>query len=196
MTHSPDSPRKDVKMEKTVLNGAPAPSIEYLTQLVAQLRKFALTLDVLGPGETFENRRAVIQAADELEHLSMALSPRKQSYRGKGNEMKLDRNIDGNNGTGKYALIALRPIKDLSGKALTAVEDALDTLSAHGLLQWGRPHTESEFFVLKLRDQFAEPALVMYAHTAMLHGDKEYAREVKELADRSGTRSPFCKRPD
>ena len=30
----------------------------------------------------------------------------------------------------------------------------------------------------------------------LLGGEKEYAQQVKELADRSGEKSPFCKRPD
>ena len=115
--------------------------------------------------------------------------------------MKIDRNIDGNEGRGKYALLKLRDLEACRetgafGGLPKPLLDAIDTLQRAGLIEWGAPETEGEFFVLKLRDAFAEPALVMYANTAMMAGDKEYAREVKALADRSGARSPFCKRPD
>ncbi len=114
--------------------------------------------------------------------------------------MKLDRNIIENFGRGKYALIKLRRLENFRGPGtfdgFGAVGKALETLDKAGLIEWGAPNTEGELFVLKLRDAFSEPALVMYANTAMLAGESEYAREVKALADRSGSRSPFCKNPD
>lgn len=113
--------------------------------------------------------------------------------------MKLDRNILSNEGRGKYALLKLRDLKayeptDTFGT--NAVMEAILTLQNEGLIEWGAPNTEGEFFVIKLRDAFAEAALVMYANTAMMAGEKEYAREVKALADRSGGKSPFAKIPD
>ena len=114
--------------------------------------------------------------------------------------MKLDRNIDGNEGRGKYALLKLRDLEACRetgafGSLPKPLLDAIDTLQRAGLLEWGKPNTEGEFFVLKLRDQHARHALESYAYEARRF-DPEYAAEVKSLADRSGARSPFCKRPD
>ena len=115
--------------------------------------------------------------------------------------MKLDRNTN-EAGRGKYALLKLRELASVGsvpGKTFrqpTKIERALNTLDAAGLIEWGAPNTEGEFFVLKLRDAYAEAALTLYANTAMLAGDGEYAREVKALADRAGARSLFCKKPD
>lgn len=113
--------------------------------------------------------------------------------------MRLDRNMLANNGRGKYALLKLRKLADYEPSEPFGTNDilaAVATLDEVGLIEWGAINTEGEFFVIKLRDAFAEPALVMYANTAMLAGEKEYAREIKALADRSSSRSPFCKRPD
>jgi hypothetical protein len=112
--------------------------------------------------------------------------------------MKLDRNIQGNDGWGKYALIKLRSLQTFIPGNFedNEITRAVDVLDKAGLIEWGRPETEGEFFVIKLRDAFAEPALVMYANTAMMAGEKDYAHDVKELADRSGGKSPFSKLPD
>jgi hypothetical protein len=114
--------------------------------------------------------------------------------------MKLDRNMNVG-GRGKYALLKLRKIENYRGHGTFAgikgdIGAALRVLDKYGLIEWGEPKTEGEFFVIKMRDAYAEPAMVMYANTAMLFGDKEYAQEVKALADRSGNKSKFCKRPD
>lgn len=43
---------------------------------------------------------------------------------------------------------------------------------------------DNAFFVIRLKDQFAAPALIAYAREAM-QWDREYASEVVELAMRS-----------
>lgn len=78
-----------------------------------------------------------------------------------------------NDGRGKYGLIDNRT-------------------GAHIEARVGDPE---EFFVLKLKDEFAEPALRAYADAAR-EWDPEYAAEVDAMADRAGRNHPLCKRPD
>lgn len=114
-------------------------------------------------------------------------------------KMKLDRDIEGNEGRGKYALLKLRDAERYRGDGPFAgcgeIGEAIRTLDNAGLIEWGHPNTEGEFFVIKLRDQYAQYALNAYAAAADLD-DHEYGRAVQALADRSGDKSPFCKRPD
>jgi len=110
--------------------------------------------------------------------------------------MKLDRNIAGNNGRGKYALLTLRKIDALPKSSISAkeVREAIMTLTSHGVLDWGDT-PQTEFFVLRLKDQFTLPALKAYANAIEDH-DFDFACEVRELARRSGPYSQFCKLPD
>ena len=113
--------------------------------------------------------------------------------------MKLDRCIAGNQGLGKYAILKLRTLKEVRGrvdsKAWNRVADAISVLEDEGILDWGLQGTESEFFLIRLKDEFALPALKAYAAAAEDH-DFEYATEVRDMAQRSGGYSPFCKKPD
>jgi hypothetical protein len=70
-------------------------------------------------------------------------------------------------------------------------------LETNGMLEWGDPGTENEFFVIMLKDIYAAAALKAYA-TAILNegGDEEYADEVLQLAKRTGPNSSWCKKPD
>lgn len=85
--------------------------------------------------------------------------------------MRLMRNADGR---GKYTVIDNR-----TGKS---VEDS-------------GPGGRNEFFVLMLKDRYARTPLLTYADS-VFPDDPEYARDVIELADRAGPRSPYCKDPD
>lgn len=116
--------------------------------------------------------------------------------------MKLDRNITANVGKGKYAVVRLRNIREGS-----AAYRALKMLELHGHLDWGIVGHPDEFFVIKLRDEFANSALAGYADAVMDAGQKEpdlakakelaqWALEVQALGHRAGPLSPFCKRPD
>lgn len=87
--------------------------------------------------------------------------------------MRLIRNTNPN-GQGKYALLELE--KD-------------------NLVEFGKPRSEGEFFVLKLKDIHARPALQAYANS-IRKTDPEFAKEVDYLADRAGSRSPWMKQPD
>lgn len=116
--------------------------------------------------------------------------------------MRLDRNIGGA-GRGKYGLIKNRRLAEIieakadSDWAIShEVQLAVQTLEAAGVLDWGTKGTESEFFVIKLRDENAQGVLARYAGNAMTAGDGELAADVFDIAARSGLYSPFCKKPD
>ena len=105
-------------------------------------------------------------------------------------------------GYGKYAVLNLRKLAQLAhGGGDTPhqyspeVQAALDTLDRLGVLDRGAAGDPDEFFVVKLKDQFAAGALRGYAEMAEAV-DSELASYVFELATRAGVHSPFCKRPD
>lgn len=108
--------------------------------------------------------------------------------------MKLDRNLNAD-GHGKYGLILNRKlaIADKT-EAGSDIAEAIRVLEEAGILDWGTT-PQTEFFVMRLKDRFAQPALNMYSQHAMA-GDMEYAAEVGKLAKRAGMSSPFCKDPD
>lgn len=114
--------------------------------------------------------------------------------------MKMDRNVN-DDGIGKYLVVNLRKLNELAGNPSTferwtpAVQQALDTLQAVGVLEWGRTGEPDEFFLIKLKDVNAAPALSAYAESAWVR-DSEWAEEVYELAARSGVNHPHCKAPD
>lgn len=109
--------------------------------------------------------------------------------------MKLDRNSGLDN---KYAVVKRRNLRALTGDQRRMAEDALNTLANLGLVDNGLVNSPSEFFVLYLKDRYAEEALRAYAGAVFNdpRGDSEYANEIVELACRAGTASHFCKRPD
>lgn len=113
--------------------------------------------------------------------------------------MKLDRNIPGNLGRGKYALIKLRPFVAMhdnadSGSSIARVRAALATLEEFGMLDYGNS-PKTEFFVMRVKDKYAGDGLAGYAMAAVLD-DPEYAEEILEMASRAGHNSPHCKAPD
>lgn len=84
--------------------------------------------------------------------------------------MKLDRNIN-HNQRGKYALLKLRKLDDFTdqgafGELAPPIAAAIKTLEDAGILDWGLHGTEGEFFVIRLRDAYATPALQAYAGAA------------------------------
>lgn len=86
--------------------------------------------------------------------------------------MDLLRNVNPD-GLGKYAVINLQTNQ----------------------VEWGRPGDPNEFFVIKLKDRYAQAALLAYADAAQAH-DPQYAQAVRELASRAGPNHPLCKIPD
>lgn len=86
--------------------------------------------------------------------------------------MNMDRNINPN-GKGKYALLNLRK----------------------NTVEWGCVGAENEFFLIKLKDRHAKPALEAYAKSIEAT-DPQFAAEVRKLAARAGVNSPYCKEPD
>lgn len=112
--------------------------------------------------------------------------------------MKLDRNIPGNEGRGKYALILLRKLATYEPEgafATNQVMDAIALLDREGLIDWGTIGSESEFFLMRLKDRSAHNGLVGYACDAESY-DPEWASEVREMAMRAGPFHPSCKQPD
>jgi len=112
--------------------------------------------------------------------------------------MKLDRNIPSNRGRGKYAVIKMRALTQIvkdNGRLPPAIYDALQVLEGVGVLDYGVVGTPDEFFLIRLKDRFAQKALIAYANEAESF-DKEYALEVTAMADRAGLSNPFCKLPD
>lgn len=116
--------------------------------------------------------------------------------------MKLDRKINGSGG-GKYGLVRNRRLAEIRAWSggdgeiayQLAVEEAVALLERAGVIEWGYPEAESEFFVVKLRDKYAHAALYSYYRLARFD-DVEYAEDIHELAFRSGPYSKFCKMPD
>ncbi len=90
--------------------------------------------------------------------------------------MKLDRNINPD-GRGKYALVKLRQLNThTNNKAYNAVAD----LTSEGMIDFGNT-PDTEFFVIRLKDKFAGPALHAYAEAAK-HEDPEWSGQVRALA--------------
>lgn len=87
--------------------------------------------------------------------------------------MKLDRNINPD-GQGKYRL--------WDERKQAWVDDC-------------GPGQEHEFFVIMLKDRNAQSPLDAYA-TAISVRDPEFSAEVRELANRAGSQSLFCRDPD
>ena len=107
--------------------------------------------------------------------------------------MKLDRNTNPS-GLGKYALVLLRKLHGLPSmmahpitheRSFIVPEEAFDTGSMD----------DTKFFVIRLRDKYAGPALRAYARAATGDGNIEYANEILDLA-LIAERHPNKKRPD
>ena len=116
--------------------------------------------------------------------------------------MKLDRNIPGQGGKGKYALVRLRGIEPGSD-----AHKLLKELERLGHLDWGVVGEPDEFFVIKLRDKYAAPAIAAYSDAVAADAKKatdeqtykdkfEWSLAVQKLGERAGILSPFCKQPD
>src|SRR5882724_4328741 len=110
--------------------------------------------------------------------------------------MKLDRSTKGHN---KYGLILRRKLDSAecihSPQGLTEIEHAVKVLETAGIIDWGAT-PDTEFFVMRLKDQYAFEALYTYSETARYtyKPDLEYTDEVKALAMRSGRYHPNCKK--
>lgn len=112
--------------------------------------------------------------------------------------MKLDRNINGD-GRGKYGLIKSRmlhpdELAKLGPAAAANIVASISVLEQAGILDWGDT-VDTEFFVIRLRDICAAPALRGYAIAAHDH-DAEYAEDVFSMTNRAGIYHPNPKVPD
>jgi len=102
--------------------------------------------------------------------------------------MRLDRNENAD-GKGKYTLVLLRKI-ERGGAAY----HMLMALSEMGVIDWGERHSDSEFFLIRLKDKFAAPALHAYALAAQ-DEEPEFAKDVMAMAVRA-EHHPNKKTPD
>lgn len=102
--------------------------------------------------------------------------------------MRLDRN-ESASGKGKYALVLLRNVNEGS-----EAYDLIQRLHELGCLDEGVCHSDNEFFVIRLKDKYAEPALNAYALAAQAD-DVEFAKDVAAMACRA-KHHPGKKRPD
>lgn len=107
--------------------------------------------------------------------------------------MKLDRNAEPT-GVGKYALVNMRRYRALPPDKAQEAHDLLGRLDALGIIDTGARGATDEFFVVKLKDRYAEPALTAYANAAAAD-DAEWATEVSALAARAANH-PDKKYPD
>lgn len=104
--------------------------------------------------------------------------------------MELDRDIN-KSGKGKYALIKLRAIP---GDPRTPQELAAAILANPECVDFGEEGSDSEFFVMRLKDRSAPSGLKGYASDAR-HYDMDYALAIESMAQRA-ERHPGRKKPD
>lgn len=106
--------------------------------------------------------------------------------------MRLDRNKP--LGRGKYALVLMRNVSMIhtsySGNVVVVKSQAADPGAK--IIDEGRG--DDDFFVIRLKDKFAAPALAAYALAAYPE-DPEYALEVLNLA-KAAAEHPAKKIPD
>lgn len=104
--------------------------------------------------------------------------------------MKLDRNITKPR-RGKYALILMRhcylPMGERFNNQGIPITEVPTSAIDYG-------SKETDFFVIRLKDSYAEPALRAYAK-ASRHDDPEYAADIEKLAALA-KRHPHKRRPD
>lgn len=105
--------------------------------------------------------------------------------------MKMDRDIN-KSGKGKYAIVNMRKI---AGDPRSKRGLAKKILEHPAALDFGISHSADEFFLIRLKDRYAQAALDAYAD-ACAKDDPEFSAAVRELAKRSGPSSIFCKTPD
>ena len=105
--------------------------------------------------------------------------------------MKLDRNINPD-GRGKYALVKLRT-KIPDPEDAQQVQRAVNIMMKNNVLDLGNT-PDTEFFVIRLKDKYAAPALHAYARAAQ-EDDLEYAAEISMLAV-TAEHHPSQRRPD
>lgn len=108
--------------------------------------------------------------------------------------MLLDREENGN-GKGKYALIKLREITLDPGPLGTTFSRLVDAIRDNpDYVDFGLDGSDSEFFVIRLKDKYAVAALEAYAKAAM-KDDPAWGMSVQSLAEKAKAH-PGKKMPD
>lgn len=108
--------------------------------------------------------------------------------------MRLDRNLN-LNGKGKYALIKLRVLPPDVETEEEIYQSIIGVDKIEEVIDLGRVGSDSEFFVIRLKDKHARAALEAYAQSCIDDGDHEFGYEVREMAERA-KRFPNSRHPD
>ncbi len=109
--------------------------------------------------------------------------------------MQLDRDINPD-GKGKYALIKLRDLPTDDTSIESIIQALLEKpIHVDEAIDLGLKGSDSEFFVIRLKDKFAPAALRAYANEALSHGHVEYSEEILRMAERAENH-PNRKEPD
>jgi hypothetical protein len=87
----------------------------------------------------------------------------------------------------------MRRVPEHRDNPRSAVNEAIRTLEIAGILDRGGT-AETDFFVIRLKDKFAAPALAAYAMAAYAE-DQEYGMEILNLAKRAAE-YPAKRMPD
>lgn len=94
--------------------------------------------------------------------------------------MKLLRNENADK-RGKYAIVPLVKVANLTGQTKNSVRVALKKLQEANMLDFGDKE-DGEFFVMTLRDMFAPAALRSYAKAVLEHAEKVKESDPKKSA--------------
>lgn len=106
-------------------------------------------------------------------------------------DMRLDRNIN-DDGKGKYALILMR---EIPGNPTTPEELAQAIVENPQCIDFGSRGSDSEYFLIRLKDKYAPAALNAYAEAAKDDDNEEWGFQVQGMAHRA-EKHPGKKTPD
>lgn len=87
--------------------------------------------------------------------------------------MKLDRNINLPDGSrrGKYALVKMRELTKLEAVNNYSATSAVESLHMRGIVDYGDT-IDTDFFVIRLKDRFAAPALRAYRNAVFEEAER------------------------
>lgn len=106
--------------------------------------------------------------------------------------MEMDRNSN-SDGKGKYALVQMRKVpRHVTWQSPDSIASAI--IKDNTILDYGLAGSDSEFFVIRLKDKHAAKALLAYAKSIEKE-DKKFAMQVRNMALRAASMKSK-KKPD